>query len=81
MQVMNEPSMGRRLRAARALAGVGVDGLARLLDTNGLSVRTLRKIENGERPLRPMERREIARVLGIADEFFEADFRRSWAKQ
>lgn len=71
---MDAEQTRRRIKAARALAGLSVRELAERLDDPGYGERTLRKIESGERPVRQLELREIARVCGLPYEFFTGDF-------
>lgn len=79
---------GRRVKAARALAGLTIEQLAeRLTEEGRLGARTLRKIEAGDRPVRAMELREIARACDVPYGFFTTDFdvldtiERSWPPQ
>ena len=72
---MPEFDVRRRLKAARALAGLSVKELAERLDPkDNLGERTLRKLESGESVVRPIHLREIARVLGLPYAFFTEDF-------
>jgi hypothetical protein len=69
------PSLPRRLRAARALAGLkSVQELARIIDQKGLSARTLADMEAGKRPIQPRDCREIARACDLPAAFFSSDF-------
>lgn len=71
---MTSQQTQRRIRAARALAGFdSVDDLAAHVD---MGATTLRKMERGERPVRPRELREIAEACGLPYEFFTEDFER-----
>lgn len=66
--------LGRRLRAARELAGLrSVEALAKVLDEPGLGVSTLRAIEQGTREARNMELRAIAEACGVPYDFFTTD--------
>lgn len=63
----------RRVKAARILAGFpSADALGEELG-QGLSGKTLRRIESGARTVRPHELREIARACGIPFGFFTVD--------
>ena len=53
---------GRRVRWMREQAGIAQDELATYA---GMSATTLRRVEAGERALRPAERAALARGLGI----------------
>lgn len=64
----------RRIRAARALAGITVDELSGRLDGQRLSTKTLGNIERGDRDARPMELRAIAAACGVSYAFFTVDF-------
>jgi transcriptional regulator with XRE-family HTH domain len=71
---MDSEETRRRLKAARALAGLSVPALATRIDrSNELGERTLRKIESGERPLRPMELRVYLEACGLPYEFLTAN--------
>lgn len=62
--------IGRRIRAARALAEFpSVDDLARAIDESGLGTKTLRAIERGERPAQPRDLRAIAAACDVSVEF------------
>lgn len=61
----------RRIRAARAYAGYSLDEMAAAV---GIGRQTLVRIEQGIRPPKRMELREIAAVSGLPVEFFSADF-------
>jgi transcriptional regulator with XRE-family HTH domain len=62
------------LRALRRLRGMTQEDLARAA---GVSVGTISRLEQGQRPPRPHTMREIARVLGVritdVDEFRDAE--------
>lgn len=68
-----DPSVPRRVRAARALAGLSVKDLAIGLDEPGLGERTLGKIEAGERVAQRSELQRIADVCGLPYGFFTVD--------
>lgn len=73
--VLDSDQMARRIKAARALAGISsTDALARRMGVQGLSGETLRKIESGNRNVRPHELREIARACELPYAFFQVDF-------
>lgn len=66
----------RRVRAARALAGLdSVQALAEAIDQRGLSTKTLRAIEQGRRIAEPRELTAIAEACGLAPGFFRMDLR------
>lgn len=62
----------RRLRAARALAGVTVAELARheLVARNGLTVSTIGETEREDRDAKPMELEILARACGLQPDWF-----------
>lgn len=71
------PEVTRRLRAARAYAGLSLDRLAEVLRENGVSglgSGTLHTIERGERAVAPRELLEIAKACGVDESFFYGDF-------
>lgn len=70
---MDSEETRRRLRAGRALAGITVEQLAERLGP-GLGAKTLYNVERGEREIRPMELREVARACGLPFAFFVMDF-------
>jgi transcriptional regulator with XRE-family HTH domain len=61
----------RRVRAARAYAGISVTELAQHL---GLGLQTIKRIECGKRAARRFEVWAIADACGLPHEFFELDF-------
>lgn len=70
---MTRLEQGRRVRAARVLAGFDtVEELSFVLNVAGLGTKTLRKVERGERQLRSMEAWALARVCGVRLSFFSA---------
>jgi hypothetical protein len=71
----------RRLKAARALAGVKVSELAERepLRANGITANLIGETERQERDARPMELRVIAEALDLPPWFFTADLRASTA--
>jgi transcriptional regulator with XRE-family HTH domain len=60
----------RRVRAARAYAGLSVTELANRI---GLGLQTIKRIESGKRAARRFEVWAIAEACGLPREFFEAD--------
>lgn len=62
----------RRVRAARALAGLTVAELAQheLVVTNGLTVSTIGETERGSRDAKPMELEVLARACGLRPDWF-----------
>lgn len=62
----------RRLRAARALAGLTVAELARheLVAANGLTVSTIGETEREDRDAKPMELEVLARACGLRPDWF-----------
>jgi len=65
--------IGRRLRAARILAGLEQDQLAEALQIRGLGRRNISAVENGERELKPQERDAICALLGLDRRWFEVE--------
>jgi transcriptional regulator with XRE-family HTH domain len=63
--------VARRVRAARAYAGLSVRELA---DAIGIGLQTIKRIEAGSRAPRTMEVWAIAEVCGLPREWFEVDF-------
>lgn len=64
----------RRVKAARALAGISVETLADRIGQPGLGERTLRSLEGESgRPIRPMELQAIATATGLPLGFFTDD--------
>lgn len=67
--------MRRRVKAARALAGISVKELAQRIGQDGLGERTLRSLEgDAGRAWRPMELQAVAQACGLPYEFFTVDF-------
>jgi transcriptional regulator with XRE-family HTH domain len=65
----------RRVKAARALAGISVKELAERINQEGLGERTLRALEgDAGRAWRPMELQAVAQACGLPYEFFTVDF-------
>lgn len=64
----------RRLRAARALAGLTVAELAQheLVAANGLTVSTIGETERADRDAKPMELEVLARACGLRPDWFTA---------
>jgi transcriptional regulator with XRE-family HTH domain len=60
----------RRVRAARAYAGLSVTDLANRI---GLGLQTIKRIESGKRTARRFEIWAIAEACGLPREFFEMD--------
>ena len=74
---MTTEQVGRRIVAARAIAGIGsVDRLAYLIGRDGFGARTLRKVESGEREASEEELLWIATACGLPFEFFTQPFER-----
>jgi transcriptional regulator with XRE-family HTH domain len=69
--VLGTEEIGRRVRAARAYAGLTIGALA---DSLGMGARTIKRIECGERDARRYELIGIAEACGLPREFFELDF-------
>lgn len=68
---------GQRLKAARALAGIGSQlALARELNLDGFGDRTIREVELDKRKLKPHEREAVARLVGVSPYFFTLDLER-----
>lgn len=57
----------RRVRAARAYAGLSIGELAADL---GVGAKTIKRIEAGSRTVRPYELWGIAEICGVSREFF-----------
>src|SRR3954453_22620459 len=74
--------IARRVRAARAYAGLSVNELANRI---GLGLQTIKRIESGKRAARRFEIWAIAEACNLPREFFEIDLdllsRRSSALQ
>ena len=60
-------ALGRRITAARALAGMKVEALSAILET---SPRTVYRLERGKRPANYVELHLIARATGQPMSFF-----------
>jgi transcriptional regulator with XRE-family HTH domain len=76
---VDRTEVSRRLKAARALAGVKVTELAERepLRANGITANLIGETERQERDARPMELRVIAEALELPAWFFAAEFRPS----
>jgi transcriptional regulator with XRE-family HTH domain len=61
----------RRVRAARAYAGLSVNALAERL---GVGAQTIKRIEAGRRSARPYELWGISQICGLPREFFDGNF-------
>lgn len=74
MPLVDDPPIGRRIRAAMAFAGIsGFGELASLIDQRGLRERTLRKLADDNDASRDVQRRDIlaiADATGLPYEFF-----------
>lgn len=70
MVLVQAGDVARRVRAARAYAGLSVRELA---DSIGIGVQTIKRIEAGSRAPRTMEIWAIAEVCGLPNEWFELD--------
>ena len=68
--LVQSSDVARRVRAARAYAGLSVRELA---DAIGIGVQTIKRIEAGARAPRTMEVWAIAEVCGLPNEWFEMD--------
>src|SRR6476661_8134546 len=64
------PEVARRVRAARAYAGLSVNELAAKI---GLGLQTIKRIESGKRTARRFEIWAIAEACCLPREFFEID--------
>lgn len=78
MDSPNDPEeIRRRVKAARAIAGLSVPGLARRINQRGLGDRTLRDLEAPKgRAIKEMELQAIARACSLPYEWFTVDFDR-----
>lgn len=66
-----QDELRRRLRAARALRDLTVEKLAeRIPAEHRLGVRTLRKLESGERELTELVCRQLADYIGVPESWF-----------
>lgn len=66
-----QPEMSRRVRAARAYAGLSANELAERI---GLGLQTIKRIEAGKRNPRRYEIWAIAEACALPRAFFELDF-------
>lgn len=66
----------RRMKAALALAGIGVEELAQRINLRGYGAKTLYNMqgETGARPILPRDQEVIARACGLSPAFFTIDF-------
>lgn len=65
----------RRVKAAREIAGLSVEGLAKKIDQKGLGERTLRSLESpNNRPFKSMELKAIAEACNLPYQFFTVNF-------
>jgi transcriptional regulator with XRE-family HTH domain len=69
--VAEQTELQKRVRAARAYAGLNLDDMASAV---GFGRNTLVRIESGQRLPKAMELREVARVARLPFEFFSVDF-------
>jgi transcriptional regulator with XRE-family HTH domain len=80
--ISSSTEIARRVRAARAYAGLSVNELAERI---GLGLQTIKRIESGKRAARRFEIWAIAEACNLPREFFEIDLdllsRRSAALQ
>ena len=65
------PETAKRVRAARAYAGLTICELA---DRLGVGVQTIKRVEAGRRTVRTYELIGIAECCGLPREFFQVDF-------
>jgi transcriptional regulator with XRE-family HTH domain len=74
---VDRAEVSRRLKAARALAGIKVTELAARepLRANGITANLIGETERQERDARPMELRVIAEALDLPAWFFTAELR------
>jgi transcriptional regulator with XRE-family HTH domain len=68
----SQSELARRVRAARAYAGLSVSELANRV---GLGLQTIKRIESGKRTARPFEVWAIAEACELPREFFDLDFK------
>jgi transcriptional regulator with XRE-family HTH domain len=68
--VSSSTEIARRVRAARAYAGLSVSELASRI---GLGLQTIKRIESGKRTARRFEVWAIAEACNLPREFFEID--------
>lgn len=66
-----QTEIARRVRAARAYAGLSVADLAERV---GLGLQTIKRIESGKRNARPFEVWAIAEACELPRAFFDLDF-------
>lgn len=71
MVTTDAPPIGRRIKAAMALAGLTIEDLADRIDQRGLGARTLRKLQDDDdsREARTWELREIAKACDVPEWF------------
>jgi transcriptional regulator with XRE-family HTH domain len=70
MEAVDVKEQGRRVRAARAYAGLSNEDLA---ERTGIGRSTLVKTESGKRQARKWELWAIAEICGVPREFFESE--------
>src|SRR3954452_13743388 len=68
--ISSTTEIARRVRAARAYAGLSVNELANQI---GLGLQTIKRIESGKRTARRFEIWAIAEACGLPRDFFEID--------
>lgn len=71
--IVQGDELGRRMRAARALADITVEELTARIDEPGLGYGTLGNLERGTRILRRMEVPVLAAGLGVPPAWFWVD--------
>jgi hypothetical protein len=71
----NTPTVGRRIKAAIALAGYSIEDLSEAIDQRGLGPRTLRKLQDDSDPREPRawELRAIADACDVPYRWFTVD--------
>jgi transcriptional regulator with XRE-family HTH domain len=73
-RMVSGQELGRRLRAARELAGLhSAEELGKVINERGLSGRTIRNIEAGIRTAQRRDLRAIAEACGLPMAWFEVD--------
>ncbi len=71
---MDSVELGRRIRAARAYAGLSVRALAEKVSDDGISARTLRHLEQGEHLATTEQLEAVSQACGVPAAWFELDW-------
>ena len=71
--VLDPDEISRRIKAARELRGVSQDELGELLESDGLGVKDVGRIERGTMPMSRVQREAISRHLRLPERWLVSE--------